>query len=320
MSRALTRAWPATLFALAGALLWICAWLGGPWWGLEVLANFVVPVVVVAALTTAACAWLRAWPGLVLAMGVTVHVGYAGLGWWVGAPEKTAREPDLRVLVANVLRSNATPDRVRAQVREADPDLVLLQEISTDWQDVLDDLADGRPHTYVNARQDNFGLAVLSRWPLEELLEQWLPVEGGGGIPAVWFTVTTSAGPLRVGSVHVYPPAGAWAWELRADHLAEAAAVASEVSRPLLVAGDLNTSMSTRSYRDFAARTGLRNGRAGRGWLGTWPAEAPGWLRIPLDHVLHSEGVSVDGLEVLPSNGSDHLALLAEVSLSGAAR
>lgn len=280
------------------------------------LANFVVPVTAVSALTSAACAWLRAWPGLLLALGVTAHAGHACLGWQMGAPAETTQEPDLRVLVANVLRSNATPDRVRVQVLEADPDLVLLQEISTDWSSVLDDLDDVWPYTHVVARHDNFGMAVLSRWPLVDLVEQRLPAEGKGGIPAVWFTVSTPAGSLRVGSVHVYPPTGVWAWELRADHLMEVAAVASDASLPLIVAGDLNTSMSTRSYRGFVRRASLQNARAGRGWLGTWPAGAPDWMRIPLDHVLHGEGVMVSGLEVLPPNGSDHRALLAEVSLA----
>jgi len=286
------------------------------WWSLEVLGNFVAPVTVVSALTSAACAWLRAWPGLLLALGVTAHAGHAGLRWQVGVSVELAQDPDLRVLVANVLRSNDTPDRVRAQVLEADPDLVVLQEISTDWNSVLDDLDDVWPHAYVVARHDNFGMAVLSRWPLVDLVEQRLPAEGKNGIPSLWFTVSTPGGSLRVGSVHVYPPVGAWAWGLRADHLAEVAALASDTALPVLVVGDLNTSMSTGSYRDFVERAGLQNGRAGHGWLGTWPAGAPDWARIPLDHVLHGEGVSVGGLEVLPQNGSDHRALLAEVSMA----
>ncbi len=64
--------------------------------------------------------------------------------------------------------------------------------------------------------------------------------------------------------------------------------------------------------RDAAALTG-------NAAVGTWPTDLPALLGTPIDHVLSTPNWRVSGARVLDAPGSDHRALLAQLSrrLSG---
>lgn len=87
---------------------------------------------------------------------------------------------------------------------------------------------------------------------------------------------------------------------------------------PAILIGDLNLTMYSPIYRAFVAETGVRNARAGFGPLGTWPAWMPGPL-LPLDHCLVRGPVGVIACRTGPKIGSDHLPLLVDLHLPGAA-
>lgn len=59
-------------------------------------------------------------------------------------------------------------------------------------------------------------------------------------------------------------------------------------------------------------QAGLKNARLGRGVNATWPSFSP--LRIPIDHILHSEELQTCGVEVGESFSSDHLPLRASLA------
>lgn len=306
------------------ALCWACALYGGPGWWFEVGGNFAVPVAICAALLALALAWARGWAWLGVAAATGLWSASVPLTWSTGSlpgPPPPAAAPgqpaSLRLLVANIWSSNPRQDEVVAQVRAAEADVAVLLETTPAWEAAVSELAADLPYVVAQPRTDNFGMTLLSRHPLNGA--RVLDVGGldGGEIPLIRAEVRTPLGPLTVLGVHVFPPVSAEAWELREVQLLRVAELARETAGPVVVAGDLNTSMSTRSYRLFRTASGLANARKGRGWQGSWPAWAPAELQLPLDHVLHDEEIVIHELEVLPGAGSDHRGLVVELSLGG---
>lgn len=306
------------------ALCWACALYGGPGWWFEVGGNFAVPVALCGALLAAALAWARGWAWMGVALATSLWSASVPLTWSTGqvaGPPPPAAAPgqpaSLRLVVANIWSGNPSQDAVVAEIHEAEPDIAVLLETTPDWEAAVAALAEELPYVVAQPRTDNFGMTLLSRHPLNGA--QVLDVGGlaGGEIPLIRAEVRTPLGPVTVLGVHVFPPVSAEAWELREVQLLRVAELARETAGPVVVAGDLNTAMSARSYRLFRAASGLENARRGRGWLGTWPAWAPAELQLPLDHVLHDEEVVIHELEVLPGVGSDHRGLVVELSLGG---
>jgi endonuclease/exonuclease/phosphatase (EEP) superfamily protein YafD len=79
------------------------------------------------------------------------------------------------------------------------------------------------------------------------------------------------------------------------------------------VLGDFNGAPWGYIVRTIEARG---NVRAAPGPSGTWPSILPGQLRIPIDHVMAGPGLSFVSRQVLPSAGSDHLPVIAEVAVT----
>ncbi len=78
--------------------------------------------------------------------------------------------------------------------------------------------------------------------------------------------------------------------------------------------GDLNITPWSPFFTDLLRDGQLHDGRRGFGILPTWEKLA-GMVRIPIDHVLHSEGVAITDLRVLPGNGSDHRPIVFEARI-----
>jgi endonuclease/exonuclease/phosphatase (EEP) superfamily protein YafD len=85
---------------------------------------------------------------------------------------------------------------------------------------------------------------------------------------------------------------------------------------PKICVGDLNASLWSPVYLDFAKQTKLTNVRQGFGLLPTWPTFMGfNWLMIPIDHCLVSSDICVVNAQTGERIGSDHLPLIVELKI-----
>jgi len=296
----------ATLFALSARL----------WWAFDLFSHFRVQYLVLAVLFGALALAVRAWPAaLVLAVVALIH-GWAVRDLWLGGGGRAggAGVP-LRVVAANVLRSNPTPARVQEFVAASDADLVVLVDAQGErWRDVLSGIGERYPNRAPAGWRDGAPVVLFSRHPI---LEDEVVRTPGGQRPHLLTEVEFGNRSLTVAGVHPESPSPRDATDSRVrnrqlDHIADSLARAE---RPAIVTGDFNTTYWSPHFRDLVDAADLRNAAAGQGYVATWPR----WLwpaRIPLDHILFKGPLVVGDFRRGPSVGSDHFPVVADFRLA----
>ncbi|MDP7640003.1 MAG: hypothetical protein QGG73_09860 [Candidatus Hydrogenedentes bacterium] len=84
---------------------------------------------------------------------------------------------------------------------------------------------------------------------------------------------------------------------------------------PSIAAGDLNTSMWSSSYVSLLRDSGLKDSRRGFGILPTWLTRRPIVALVPQDYCLVSLEFVVNNCIIGAAFGSDHLALIVDLSM-----
>jgi endonuclease/exonuclease/phosphatase (EEP) superfamily protein YafD len=226
------------------------------------------------------------------------------------AADRAAASPDLKVLSVNVHTANTQHDRVEAYVKRVAPDVVVLIEVDSRWLAQLTNLARSHPHRIEAPREDNFGMALFSRLPLESGRVVHL---GEAGVPSVEARVRVGDRAVWVVGTHPLPPSHRENARFRDDQLRAVAAHMAGLPGPRMLVGDLNATPWSPVFRGLLAASGLVDTRCGHGWQPTWPAGMP-LLWIPLDHALISDELAVWERRVGPGVGSDHYPVVLGVS------
>ena len=284
---------------------------------LELLSHFQAQYFLAALACAALLALLRRWRWFAVSLGslllaASTVLPYAGAGRAAHADAVMPAERTVRLLMANVLLGNRSHGRVLHLVEEADADVLVFQEVNERWRAALAPITGRYPYIAGTPREDAFGTLVYSRLPIEEVD---VVVLGKAGRSTVCLRVIVDGAPLTIVCTHPKPPHLPTAFTLRNDQLEQVADLVGRLPRPLVLAGDLNTTMWSPWFRRLTEQTALRSVRRGFGVLASWPAALPGFLRIPIDHVLVSDDVSVTGCRLGAPTGSDHLPLIVDLVL-----
>ena len=302
----------AAAIALAYLGFTVTSSLGSFHWLAELLTHFRVQAAIAGAALALICATLRL---RVVAVGVCalalLHL-LPVLFYLVprGSPDLDGA-PRLRVLQLNVHTTNRRHAAVERLVRETRPDLLALLEVNERWLAALSGLHPYYPHRIGRPQEDNFGIALFSRFPIDDL--RLLPLHDER---MYMITGRFSLGhpPVTIALAHLAPPSSAALAALRNRQLdALSQLTGGDSVTETLLLGDLNTTPWSPFHARLERSAGLRNGARGLGLYPTWPA---GFLplRIPIYHFLLSPGLRVASLELGPEVGSDHLPVLLEIA------
>ena len=83
---------------------------------------------------------------------------------------------------------------------------------------------------------------------------------------------------------------------------------------PALLIGDLNTTPWSSHFTQVGSDSGLKNSMKGFGFQPSWPVNHC-FLRIPLDHVLHSPEITIHNRMIGGEVGSDHFPVIVDFSM-----
>jgi len=264
------------------------------------LASLVLrrPWMMVVACVTVALQWQ---PGVLMSGPASAH-------------ESTARkcsDDQLRVVTANAWFANTDHAPLVTWLGRSDADLIALQEITPEWVAALEPLARKYPHRKFMPRDDPYGIALLSRWPIDDAQ----PVDfADDGVPSLVANVDVHGRKLRVIALHTRWPVVPELQAARDRALQQAAALALTQPESTILLGDLNVTPYAPAFGRLLSESGLRDALAGKAWRPTW--QAGFWpLALPIDHVLVPRGSCDTASEIGPYVGSDHRPLQVTLRL-----
>lgn len=228
-------------------------------------------------------------------------------------------EPDLRILTANVLQTNERSDVLKRLIQERQPDLVLLTEPNARWCSEMAYLKESYPWAVEQPLENTYGMILYSRL---ELLQPEVRFIVKQQIPSIRTRVRLKSGRVVwLYAVHPEPPAslkpnnvprGSGPRDVELLLLAEEL---KDLREPAVVVGDFNDVAWSHTTRLFKRLSRLLDPRRGRGMYNTFHASYP-LLRYPLDHLFHSEHMTLIDFQRLEHTGSDHFPIYAELKLS----
>jgi len=219
--------------------------------------------------------------------------------------------PSLKILQTNIWKNNGDATALAKLIRDENPDIIAVDEVHAPFEALFEELKSIYPHQHVRlSTRPSFGIAVLSKTPLENLSEKYLATPE---IPSIFFRTQLGGKTLDIVALHAANPLRELG--LRDKEFEALAAWRAEENPPnLIVTGDLNATPYCRAFKKMTQAMNLTDARRGRGLLGSWPtyARLP-FLYIPIDHALAGGGASIDDFKLGPNVGSDHLPLIFTV-------
>lgn len=287
--------------------------LGRLAWPLDLFAHFRVQYAALFVLLAGLLVLLRLyWLALAGALGFAIsavalfpYIDHDS----VPAAVADAREPTFRLLSFNVWFRNPDMARVAAYMEQTQADAAVLLELTPPQAELLLPLLPSYP--YFHIEPSRMGAAVFSKWPVQSA--ESVPLAPGGAI-AVRMTVDWRGTPVNLLGVHLNWPLGPRNSAFRNEELRALVDFSKTQREPLIVAGDFNLTPWSEYFSAALEESGLHDAALGFGLAHSWPAQfSPVGIRI--DHCWVSAQWRSLSAEVGPSLGSDHLPVLAELSL-----
>ncbi len=301
----------AVLAGLAGAIGVVAGVLGSSLhWSFDLMAQFLLPAFVVALLIVPVAALAR-WPAVAGGAAVTAVAAYALAMPSVTAPGPVKAEaPRFRVLLFNMWFGNGRLGDVAQLIQREDADLVVIVESSLRARNALQAVTNVYPYRF-DCTASGCDVVMFSRARL--LPQDIARTSDANRSPYVTVGTDIAGCRLTVLATHMTRPFPHRPYGSQREQAREIGSVVGLIPGAKLVLGDFNAAPWGYVVRTIEARG---NVRAATGASGTWPSALPGQLRIPIDHMLVSPGLSFVSRSVLPGAGSDHLPVLAEIAVT----
>ncbi len=300
------------LAALGATLCVLVGVAGAPFhWTFDLVGQFLLPATVAGA-AAAIVALAYRWRLIAAASVLVTMTAFAVANAWTIGPAPVPKEATrFTVLLFNVWFNNGRLADVREMVERTNADIVVLVETTGRIRDAMQSLSAIYPYKLDCIGAGRCDIMIFSRARLT-------PVDiGETSDPdrSPYVTTETDIAGCRMTLIatHMtrpFPNQPYWAQRAQAEEIA--ASVAAHAGAKLVV-GDFNAAPWGYVIQTIASRGGVSVLTGGGG---TWPSILPPQLRIPIDNMLASPGLSFVSRRVLPKLGSDHLPVLGEIAVT----
>lgn len=322
VSRALSRRALPLLVTVAALTAFALGYLGKVSAPFDMIAQFTAHWLIVAVIALAA-SYVPRRAYAILAASVAVAVGgplvvtslYAAvpdlppLAADASSPQaapKPRANGQFTLIAFNTYNHNQQFDQLWEEIMRHDADVVLLMETAFNKAPLLRRLEQHYPHARTCTGDWDCAIAVFSRLPVDNF--KVVSPRDDAGPSLIAADLEVGGRPLRIIATHVISPNhGPRANFIELDHLAGRVAARD---RPVVVAGDFNTTLWANAFTNFRIKSGLVHMGA---LIPTWPARPLPLPQIGIDHVFTSSELQVTDVRAGRAAGSDHLPLVATI-------
>lgn len=243
-------------------------------------------------------------------------------GFAVSAPASASSDrSQYRLITFNVFGRNDDPQALVANIIAIDADIVALQEYSREVRRAVHgELAEHYPHFQycVGGRRAFVGL--YSKLPFEPLDADACSASAVNDDRTARIVVRflpDDAAPFTLATTHNDWPAPITRQVDQFNTLRDAL---SNITQPLILAGDFNSTPWSYTLRRFVTEAGMIRHTFNLPtfptlwyYLGDW---RPTWPILPIDHVMTRGDIVIHELETGEPSGSDHLPVIVTFSVS----
>ncbi|MBL8159318.1 endonuclease/exonuclease/phosphatase family protein [Candidatus Saccharibacteria bacterium] len=294
-------------------------------WPFELLVSFTPQIFIalglVGLLSTAGIFWSNRaefyWPQIIMPILVLVtlclSLGYASMLQPVAQPAVLPGNTMVRFITFNKLYTNTKIDEMAAYFKTERPDVIALQEIAPNEVRRLAS-AMGYRHSYVSDYQNTVrgtSAALISRHPIVE--QRTIPLSQNSSLVRI-VTEVPGKGRIAFYAVHLVGPFSEDMYRERNEAARQMAFLLEADKLPLVIGGDFNTTVFSPILQDFnTVTTDSLYSVTAKQWppCSWYGYGAPLCLRI--DHVYHSQSLSLAGVRIAPNLGSDHRAVITDL-------
>jgi len=223
----------------------------------------------------------------------------------------------IKVMTFNVYKHNTDLEGLISVIKEADPDILALQELTPTISDaLLREFEERYPFHTLNSDLPIDGQGLLSKYEMRVVSD----------LPDYRFLlaiIQSPQGQLKLFNIHapkVNPFRWRNSWEEQRDFIDELLLQTINMSTPVILLGDFNTTSLSKSYaqitmdyRDSFTDTGV-------GFGFTYPAREKFGVKLPwplvrIDYIFHNRQLISHETKVIEENGgSDHRPIFSILS------
>lgn len=294
----------ATLATLLG-------FFGSTWWLFDYAANFRPHLAVVLLLVSLAYSLVFSKATGLFFMAMAVVNALVVLPLYLSSPAEAAAGDDLTIVSFNVDQRTSIRPTTFTWIDVVEPDIVVLVNTTDDW------VRTGAPpssYQYVNDLpiDRTYGISVLAR---EDLNAEILRVTQ---IRDMVVRVEASIGdqPVAIYAVQSRASSNQGDADLRKDYFEEVGIMVRRDSLPTVVVGDFQSGPWSHTFRDLQSDADLVDSLQGFGVQTTYPADRWAFLRLPFDHLLHSEELTTIDRYLGPTFGVDHRPIVVRLAIA----
>ncbi|RYY30599.1 MAG: endonuclease [Chitinophagaceae bacterium] len=253
----------------------------------------------------------------ILAAALMLNVGYLSVQIFpftvfakkqVLAAGSDLPEQSVSVMIANVFQDNTNVTGCLREIADNCPDIVLLLETNSRWDNATRELEKTYPHYLRIPLENTYGMLLYSKLQLKDPTVRYL-VESD--IPSIHTDVVLrSQQKVHFIALHPTPPVpneNPRSTE-RDKELLLAAEMVKKCKDPVIVIGDLNDVAWSYTTELFLKMSALLDPRRGRGFYNTFHAHNV-FMRFPLDHAFISTDFKLKSMRRLKNFNSDHFPM-----------
>jgi len=292
------------------------AFFGNLWWAFDLMANFrwqLMWAALIAAIVYALTS--RGIATIVFIVAVIVNA-FVLAPLWLGSQPSGTGEDGTKVVAIDLYGGTEDEEGTLRWLFDSGADLIIVSGVSSGRLTPI--VEDGSPYQVLAKPEfeDRSGIVVLGNadYAVSQTTTQ------GFAQQIISVTVPAGAGTVEIvtawGEIATSPSKS----DALVERLEAIEAVVSDTTSPVVVIGSVGATRFAAGMRSLMGSTGLRDATEGSGYQSTWPTSSfpiiGGWIGIPLDVVLMSEGVTPFEFETGPDLGSSHLPLTVVVGPS----